>query len=566
MSPLSISLRAQLQRASQYLDLPNRLRPALDWLAFADDHYRLLAQRTDLLQGLLLGLVLLLPFVWVFTGNYTPNPDSYYHSHLAHSYAQGDWLYDGLPWLPYTLLGESPFPQVYMLSHLLLAPLHWFLSPEDALLTGAALTGSALLLSIFWVLRLWGVVASFWWGIGAWLMAPLLITYILTLKGAAIFLPLFIWVLDALVRRRPRRLLLFTWLSTYAYVGAPVLLPIAACFTLSALLLERRLVLWPITMTALGLAGGLLLHPYFPANLEHVLHEFSSYTLTTGGFLASEWQQLTDLDMVASGRWLAAEGQDLDLQQIRDLGGWLLALTPVAIVLSLLANSREQLAVVLVLCILAAGTLASGSKLMILFLLVAALYIPLALHRFAQGKNWVVLMVLPLVLTVMVQQVPQLLEPDGVSQARNALSQNRQLAEAVRDAAAELETVSEDGQEAPKPIVVVPWDAFPYMLYFNPDNRYIAGMNVLFMDPKSAAFLTYYHLYEGNFDDPEVALPHFYEGAKVFLVRKQWSDVVEMVEKRTPAFEKLPLSEQHTENWNLYRITGQPAEAVAREP
>ena len=69
------------------------------------------------------------------SAGHVPNPDSYYHAGAARLYAEQGWL-SSFPWLEHTALGAH-FPNVYLLQHLLLAPLAYWDSTDDVMSHGA---------------------------------------------------------------------------------------------------------------------------------------------------------------------------------------------------------------------------------------------------------------------------------------------------------------------------------------------------------------------------------------------------------------------------------------------
>ena len=77
------------------------------------------------------------------------NNDSFYHIGLAREYAKG-WV-DSYKWLPHTPLAQDPFPNLYLLMHLVLAPVHWFIHDGmEAHKFSRALAGVAMMGAVFW--------------------------------------------------------------------------------------------------------------------------------------------------------------------------------------------------------------------------------------------------------------------------------------------------------------------------------------------------------------------------------------------------------------------------------
>ena len=173
-------------------------------------------------------LLAILPAVWstiVFADWYFTDADSYYHVGVARRMLEDGWL-RAFEWLPHTTL-HDPFPDMYLLQHVVLAPLVAVFGPAMAMRLGVVLLSTAFAVSLTLVLRRRGVRWASPWVVLGLLACPIALTYALFLKGATSFLVLLPWFVDAVWAGNRRRTFVLAWLSVYVYFGATVLVPFA---------------------------------------------------------------------------------------------------------------------------------------------------------------------------------------------------------------------------------------------------------------------------------------------------------------------------------------------------
>lgn len=444
------------------------------------------AQLTRKVEPLISLAAITMAVLWALgTWNVDPNPDAYYHLGVAAAYAaalaHGEWM-SVLPVLPFTILGADPFPNVYLLQHLLLAPLTWVLSPFNAIYVAMGLSGWALLASIYFVLRGWGVRGAIWWTQLVWLASPILYSYVIYLKGSALFLILLVWAVDALVRRKFGQLFVYSWLAGYSYVASYLLVPVAGCFALAALIYRRRWEWQSIAATALGFAAATLINPAFPSNIELLLLEFNNALRFPGA-----WE---------AGLWIGAEWQGISLHALGTYLGF--AFGPWAVIVLVLA-ARQQSGRVLGACLvtgLFALALAfyAGSKGASMAAVLYCLLVPLALYRINPRPwlSWVALLWLGGVLAYGHTQ--------GYINYENRSGQS--FVQDARRIALTAHRAAGDGK-----VITAPWSDFPWLFYFNPHNYYVAGMNLGFLEQSTGQLSAYQRLYSGQIRRPEIVLP-----------------------------------------------------------
>jgi hypothetical protein len=442
---------------------------------------------------LLLALPLVLSLL-VCSSSYATDPDSYLHVGCARRLIEGGCLRT-FPWLPYTTLAD-PFPNFYLGQHLVLAPFAAILPHTAALAAGVLLLSSGLALSLFLVLRRHGIARPTWWVMFGLLAVPQSLVYALYIKGAATFLILLVWFVDAVWSGNVRRTFVLAWLSVYVYIGATVLVPFVLVHVACVRLIDGRWAWRLVIATLAGLAVGMIINLGWPAQWTHVIAELRTIIaqdprLVPGVLRGAEWAAL-------SGAHIAS------------LVGVLLAVWAVLLVRRLVGGEPVAVgtlsATIAALGLLGAGLLV-GSKMLELF----AVFSILAVPRIATAMTWprwlpIVVGVLATALVVRnVMQIDGEMHRPGLAHP----SDYRELASWL------------DARTDPTEVVVVPWDDMPGLFLFGHDQRYVAGWNVQFLlDGDSKRFSGYYLLFTGQLRDPEQLLPQVFEGARFLIVRR----------------------------------------------
>jgi len=446
-----------------------------------------------------LGLLAVVPTLLLALTNsagHAPNPDSYYHAGAARLYAAQGWL-SSFPWLEYTILGAN-FPNLHLLQHLLLAPLAYWDDPDSVMSHAAVLLTTALVISIALVLQRWGVR-------GAWLFAalgifasPLALQYACFLKGGSTFFVLLIWYIDGVYRGSIRQVVAVTWLSVYAYVGAPLLIPIALVF----LVVER---LWSgvwrpqvLVATLGGLTAGLILNPFWPDHWAHIGHELYSFIesepeLVKSGLRGNEWRSLP--------------GKAVLLSAIPHWTVWFVLLLRQAF--STRRVSAQTAAGAAICLGLFGGGLLAGEKILYLCVLVSLLFIPMLAKESGPWPRPAVALLLCAALGASGEAV--------FTHSRPAHAGSRPLASDFRLMAEFVQSTSNAGE-----MVVLPWDDFPGFFYFNTHNHYPVGLNTEYLRRSAPTrFDAFRRIYEGNAEQPERLLPAFFGDARSIIARAE---------------------------------------------
>lgn len=231
-------------------------------------------------KAVLLFSISFLIFSWWLGTPFFIDPDGLYHIKISQMQAKG--LVTEFPWLYYTPWRES-FTDHHYLYHLFLAPFVLWLPAGFGAKLATALIAAAIPTTVYVGLRARGVKA-------AWLFAFMVATFgpsafrwaLVKAPGMAILFAVVIFF--AALYRKTFISFVLAFLFMWAYGGAPVAIPIVGAVFLGEVITKffkiskdpvSKQALKAVTSslqvpiaTVLGLLAGLVINPYFPANLD----------------------------------------------------------------------------------------------------------------------------------------------------------------------------------------------------------------------------------------------------------------------------------------------------------
>ncbi|HTK59901.1 MAG TPA: hypothetical protein VL283_01715 [Candidatus Baltobacteraceae bacterium] len=198
-------------------------------------------------------------FGWVHATPGFGDPDAYYHLEMARrTMASGPVL--DFPWLPLTTLSDH-FADHHFLYHLALIPFIAAFGDFVGLKAATVLFAALAVVAFRFLLKEYGARRSLLWTLPLLLASGFVFRLLLTKATALALAAFFLFLVALRWRSRP-----VAFGIAFAYVwlhgGWPLLLAAAG---LDAVVRRSARLLWP---TALGLAAGLVINPFFPANLS----------------------------------------------------------------------------------------------------------------------------------------------------------------------------------------------------------------------------------------------------------------------------------------------------------
>ncbi|MBW6466106.1 MAG: hypothetical protein K0B06_06350 [Brevefilum sp.] len=247
------------------------------------------ANKATLLTGLvLLSVFALFMGLTQFSTPNLPGNDGFYHIKMAYL-MRTEGLKPNFPWLPLTILNAREFYNHHFLFHVLLIPFTF-----GDLLIGAKLSAVVFSVVAFWLV--WRLIDrqkvpyAAVWALGLVAVSEAFIFRMSIPRAQSLSLGVLALGLDWLLSGKHKRLFFLGFIYVWLYNAFPLLLVVAGAYTLAVWLIDKRLDLWPLLFSGLGIAAGLLINPYFPYNLAFIFqHILPKLVDTTGTNVGNEW-------------------------------------------------------------------------------------------------------------------------------------------------------------------------------------------------------------------------------------------------------------------------------------
>jgi len=271
-------------------------------------HLRLLATAAILLALFSAGLAFVQYGAAGLVGN-----DGYYHMKMGYL-IRTEGLRPAFPYLPMTILSEAAFYDHHMLYHAFLA---LFAGVDPAVDGGLALTQGAKVasilmpalafLAIWWLLRRQNVPRAAIWSVGLLAVSEAFLYRMSMPRAQSASLLILALAMHWLLQGRFKWLLPLGFAYVWAYNAFPLLLVMAGVYVVATWMLERRFPWQALAYTAAGIILGLLINPYFPANIEFIIGHLAPKLGESATRVGNEWSPYRTWTLVEnSGVALAA--------------------------------------------------------------------------------------------------------------------------------------------------------------------------------------------------------------------------------------------------------------------
>lgn len=217
-----------------------------------------------------------------------PDNDGFYHIKLA-------WLMrtEGLKpdfiWLPLSILSEREFYDHHFLFHVALIPFTFGDLRIGA--KWAAVTFSALaFLAVWYLFRRQRVPMDWLWAMGLLGISDAFLYRMSITRAQSLSLGILALGLAWMLEGKYKRLAVLSFVYVWAYDAFPLMLSLVVLHMLAVAMIERRLEYRPLMWAGIGIALGVIINPYFPANLvftyRHLLPKLVEATSVSVG---NEW-------------------------------------------------------------------------------------------------------------------------------------------------------------------------------------------------------------------------------------------------------------------------------------
>jgi hypothetical protein len=217
-----------------------------------------------------------------------PDNDGFYHIKLAWL-MRTEGLKPAFPYLPLSILNAKEFYDHHFLFHVALIPFT-FGDLRAGAKWAAVVFASLAFLAVWYLLHRQRVPYAWLWALGLLgisdaFLFRMSITRAQSLSLAVLALG-FAWLLEG----KYRHLAVLGFIYVWMYDAFPLLIALAALHLLAVALTERRLEFRPLLYISAGILLGMIVNPYFPANLifsyHHMLPKLADATSVRVG---NEW-------------------------------------------------------------------------------------------------------------------------------------------------------------------------------------------------------------------------------------------------------------------------------------
>lgn len=226
--------------------------------------------RTGLMLAVVFGLFLALV---QFSSPDLPDNDGFYHIKMAYL-MRTESLKPAFPYLPLSILNSREYYDHHFLFHVALIPFTFGDLRVGA--KWAAVTFASLAFLSTWILFKNQRIPYAWlWAMGLMAVSEAFIYRLSITRAQSLSLVVLMFGMDWLLRAKYSRLAVLAFVYVWLYNAFPLLLVMAGLYVLAVWLVERRFEYRPLVFTGLGMALGMLVNPYFPANIvfafQHIL-------------------------------------------------------------------------------------------------------------------------------------------------------------------------------------------------------------------------------------------------------------------------------------------------------
>jgi hypothetical protein len=479
--------------------------------------------------------------------------DSYYHMRMA-ALIREQGLKVDFTWLPLSTLDREGYTNLHLFHHVYLSLFAGDGSPESLVFGGkvASVLMAALIGVVLWaILRAEKVRWPALWSLGLLAISVTFLVRLSLTRAMSAALVMQLLAVYLLLRRRYFWLMPLGFIYVWWYDAYPMLLAVIFAYLAATLLSERRIAWGALIWSVLGVTLGVVLHPYFPQNIQGTVFEVvrgNMLGIDQGSATATpDPAMVLDRPIVVGDEWARFTGGELIAS-----AGVAVALWLVGMVLALsgrprhsdqpVTNWRERVvARIPERPLLFAMFLSMGFGLLMLmaqrfieyFPAYALLLIALAsrpvIDRLARQPQRARALAVLMALAILLPVWPSI----GLGYYTKGLPD--QIVADYIDAAAWMHEHVPSGSR----VFLSLWDMFPWLFFYNTDVEYTLGLDPRYSynyDPELYAL--YDRMLRGRVEQPG---PIIYErfGAQYVLVRAMgWMDVEGQQKRMLPGIIK----------------------------
>lgn len=424
--------------------------------------------------------------------------DGYFHITFSRLLGQQGFI-DKLPWLHFTIHRDH-FRDHHLLWHYLLIPF----TGGDLILGGkiaVVLFCTAAGLALYHLLRRAEVKEPLAWTALALLSSSPFLYRVSMLRVQSVSLALLLFVFHGCLKRKGFPLLIAALLFVWTYDAFVLLLIIALFFAIAGVVTGQGDGAWrPLLWVGAGVVLGMVINPYFPDNLTSLLYNArrSIFLDIPAMSLGNEWSPYDSWFMVKSS-----------------LPAFILLLATL-LVLPLVKEVRSEEYAGLLLNLFFLVLMMKSRRFAEYWPVFAVLSAALVIGRRLAGRSLLllVLLMVPLMRSNIMATAEEINDSPAI--------------ELYQGAAQWLAAHSEEGEV----IFHADWDDFPFLFFCNQKNRYLVGLDPMYMYTfDSAKYLRYREITRGQVENPAAVIRQEFGCRFIFLDRREHRDFFERLER-----------------------------------
>lgn len=217
-----------------------------------------------------------------------PDNDGFYHIKLAFL-MRTEGLKPEFSWLPLSILNANVFYDHHFLFHVVLMPFT-FGDLRLGAKWAAAIFAALAFFTIWFLFHRQKVPFAWLWALALLGISDAFLYRMSVTRAQSLSLAVLALALAWLLEGKHKHLGLLSFVYVWLYDAFPLLIALAILHLLAVALIERRLEFRPLLYVTAGIVLGLVINPYFPANIIFSYHHMlPKLTDATSVRVGNEW-------------------------------------------------------------------------------------------------------------------------------------------------------------------------------------------------------------------------------------------------------------------------------------
>lgn len=218
-----------------------------------------------------------------------PDNDGFYHIKLA-QIMRAEGLKPEFPWLPLSILNPQEYYDHHFLYHVALIPFTIFGDLRLGAKWSAVIFSSLAFLAIWHLFHRQRIPYDWLWALALLGISDAFLYRMSVTRAQSLSLAFLSLGTAWLIEKKHKHLAVLSFVYVWLYDAFPLIAVLGGLYVLAVLLAERRIEYKVLLYIVVGIALGMVINPYFPANLifswKHILPKLTAATSISVG---NEW-------------------------------------------------------------------------------------------------------------------------------------------------------------------------------------------------------------------------------------------------------------------------------------